>query len=288
VSLPLALLVDDSEAVLAFGRAALAGHFEVTLASNGREALDRVEKVVPDVVLLDLSMPEMDGGQVLARLKANPDHRGIPVIVLSSETFRERECLEAGAEAFLGKPAAADALRSAALAVVEKHRQRKRAGSLAVLPVGVGPYDFALPLDPVRRVLHQTRLEPVPGAHGAVAGWLDLQGEPIGVVDVAEALHVQHTTALVDRVLVVLRLEGRSVALEVDRIHDPEEVAPESVVSGEPLGGEAGDNLAPALHAFVRNGERALPVLSPRAVITPALLATLGALLGGGQARDDA
>lgn len=282
MSLPLALLVDDSEAVLAFGRAALAGWFEVSLASNGRAALEKVAAVSPDVVLLDLSMPEMDGGEVLARLKADPALRDIPVIVLSSEAFRAAECLAAGAEVFLAKPAAADELRTTALAVVEARRARRRAGGLAVLPVGVGPHELAVPLDGVERVLHQPRLAPLPGAPPVVSGWFELLGAAVGVVDLADALGVEHATPLVDRVLVVLRHGDQQVALTVDRIHDPVEVPPEAVLPREPLGGRGAEVLAPALLAFVRHGERVLPVLAPAAVVSPQALAALPALLGGG------
>ncbi len=280
MSLPLALLVDDSEAVLTFGRAALTGHFEVSLASNGREALEKVARVPPDVVLLDLSMPEMDGGEVLARLKADPRLRSIPVIVLSSETSRERECLAAGAEAFLGKPAAADRLRATAISIVDAYHARRRVGGLAVLPIGVGPHELALPLDGVARVLHQTRVSPLAGAPPLVMGWFELEGRPVGVIDLATALGVPHTTPLVDRVLVVLRHGANPVALSVDRIHDPLEVPPEGVVPREPLGGGDQDALAPALVAFVRHDRGTLPVLAAAALLSPRVLDALPALLG--------
>lgn len=284
MSLPLALLVDDSEAVLSFGRAVLTGHFEISVASHGREALEKAAKVPPDLILLDLSMPEMDGGEVLARLKADPQLRTVPVIVLSSESSRERECLDAGADVFLGKPAAADMLRSTAIAVLEEHRRRKRAGSLAILPVGVGPHDFALPLDSVHRVLYQTKLKPLPGAPSVVIGYFELEGEPVGVLDLAEVLRVKHSTSLLERVLVVLKQSGLSMALSLDRIHDPEEVAAESVLSGEPLGGAAADVLDPALVAFVRHGPETVPVLAPLSLLSPRLLGALPTLLHHGPA----
>ena len=279
MSLPLALLVDDSEAVLSFGRAALTGHFDISVASNGREALDKVAKVPPDLIVLDLSMPEMDGAEVLARLKADPKLRSIPVMILSSESSRERECREAGADVFLSKPAAADVLRSTAIALLDAHRERARAGSLAILPVGVGRHDFALPLEGVRRVLHQTKLTPIPGAPPPVSGYFELEGEPVGVIDLAEALETEHATPLVDRILVVLRQSGLSIALSVDRIHDPEEVPAGSVLPREPLGGSGADVLAPALVAFVRHGAATVPVLAPSSLLSPRAVNTLADLL---------
>jgi CheY-like chemotaxis protein len=282
VSLPLALLVDDSEAVLSFGRAALSDHFEISVASNGREALETASRVPPDVIFLDLSMPEMDGGEVLARLKADPRLREVPVVVLSSESFRERECLAAGADVFLGKPAAAEKLRETASALLAARRERRRAASLAVLPVRVGPHELAFPLESVRRVLHQTKLKPLPGAPALVSGYFELEQEPIGVVDLAEALRVEHTTPLVERVLVVLQDAGASVALSVDRIHDPEEVPPDGVLPREPLGGAGADVLDPGLVAFVRHGRGTLPVIAPTSLLSPRVLGALPELLGRG------
>jgi len=279
MSLPLALLVDDSEAVLTFGRAVLTGHFEISVAAHGREALERVAKVRPDLILLDLSMPEMDGGEVLARLKADPELRTIPVIVLSSESFRERECLDAGADVFLGKPAAADVLRSTAIAVLEEHRKRKRAGSLAILRVGIGPHEFALPLEGVHRVLYQTKLRALPGAPSLVSGWFELEREPVGVLDLAQALRVERSTPLLGRVLVVLRQSGLTIALSLDRIHDPEEVPAECVLPREPLGGVGAEVLDPALVAFVRQGAATVPVLAPLSLVSPSVLSALPSLL---------
>jgi CheY-like chemotaxis protein len=279
MSLPLALLVDDSEAILSFGRAVLTGHFEVSVASNGRQALERAAKVPPDVILLDLSMPEMDGGEVLVRLKADEQLRDVPVIILSSESFRERECLDAGAELFLSKPAAADKLRSAALAVVDERRKQRRAGSLAILPVGIGPYDFALPLDAVRRVLYQTKLKALPGANSLVIGYFELEEEPVGVLDLSQVLGVEHTTPLVERVLVVLTHSDLSIALSLDRVQDPEEVPADCVLPREPLGGVGEDVHDPALVAFVRHRSGTAPVLDPGSLVSPSLLSALPDLL---------
>ncbi|HYV67858.1 MAG TPA: response regulator, partial [Myxococcales bacterium] len=72
MSLPHLLLVDDSESVLAFEKAALAGHYLFSTALNGREALTKVAQLKPAAVLLDLSMPEMDGDEVLAQMQRDP------------------------------------------------------------------------------------------------------------------------------------------------------------------------------------------------------------------------
>jgi CheY-like chemotaxis protein len=78
------LMVDDDEAVRDhLGRAIRQAGWKVLEADNGRTALDLLETEVPDLVLLDLIMPELDGFGFLAELRARPDGRAIPVVVLT-------------------------------------------------------------------------------------------------------------------------------------------------------------------------------------------------------------
>ena len=76
-------------------------------AINGKEALKLAEKENPDVILLDVIMPEMDGFEVCERLKSNPNLANIPVVfvtALKGDKESRIRALEAGAEAFLAKP----------------------------------------------------------------------------------------------------------------------------------------------------------------------------------------
>jgi CheY-like chemotaxis protein len=59
-------------------------HFDVALAANGEEAIELVTKEHPTMILLDVMMPKMNGFQVLEKLKANPDTRDIPVVMLTN------------------------------------------------------------------------------------------------------------------------------------------------------------------------------------------------------------
>jgi sigma-B regulation protein RsbU (phosphoserine phosphatase) len=80
--------------------------YETSSAENGREALDKVAKDPPDVILLDILMPEMDGFQVLERLKADGTLRTIPVIVVSALSDMKSivRAVSLGAEDYLAKP----------------------------------------------------------------------------------------------------------------------------------------------------------------------------------------
>lgn len=81
-------------------------YFDVVTAFNGREALERASEQAPDLILLDVMMPEMDGFEVCRRLKADPVTQHIPVVMvtaLSDNADRVRG-LEVGADDFLTKP----------------------------------------------------------------------------------------------------------------------------------------------------------------------------------------
>jgi adenylate cyclase len=100
------LLVEDD----AFQRERMRSWLEsqqwtVQEAANGREALDRLQRSKPDLILLDLMMPEMDGFQVVATLQKDPGWRDIPVIVITALDLdaRDRERLNSGVQSVLVK-----------------------------------------------------------------------------------------------------------------------------------------------------------------------------------------
>ena len=80
--------------------------FLVSSAFNGPAALAAVESELPDVILLDIMMPGMDGLEVTRRLKANPDTQHIPVVLITAMEGAENRVkgLDAGADEFLTKP----------------------------------------------------------------------------------------------------------------------------------------------------------------------------------------
>src|SRR5476651_1760933 len=81
------------------------GHKPET-AVNGKEGLDKIRKKMPDVLLLDIMMPIMNGYQVLEALKADPATRNLPVLVISAVDEMESvlQCIKNGAEDYLPKP----------------------------------------------------------------------------------------------------------------------------------------------------------------------------------------
>jgi two-component system cell cycle response regulator DivK len=101
------LMVEDNE----MNRDALSRRlrrygFEVSLAVDGRQGLELIASTRPDLVLMDLGLPDIDGWECARRLKANPATRPIPIIALSAHaTVGDRErALEAGCDEFDTKP----------------------------------------------------------------------------------------------------------------------------------------------------------------------------------------
>ncbi len=104
--LPRVLIVDDTAVARSFIHKVLAADHDLIEASGGREALDKIAQEPPDVILLDMVMPEIDGIAVCTKVKADPKTRHIPVIMMTSMNRTEERVrsLDAGADDFLPKP----------------------------------------------------------------------------------------------------------------------------------------------------------------------------------------
>lgn len=101
------LIADDEPHMLRVTELSLKkGGFEVILARDGRQAVELTTAQKPDLVVLDVVMPEMDGFEALRALKANPETAGIPVIILTSRGQRiaQSEAESSGATLYLTKP----------------------------------------------------------------------------------------------------------------------------------------------------------------------------------------
>lgn len=101
------LIVDDQADVVEVMGAILTHQgFAVESASDGLEGLVRATELSPDIILLDISMPNMDGFETCRRLKNGSGTQGIPVVMFTTQADRESRitALQAGANDFLGKP----------------------------------------------------------------------------------------------------------------------------------------------------------------------------------------
>ena len=101
------LVVDDAPANIQVAQSILKDEYKIRVATSGAKALELVKvEPVPDLVLLDVMMPEMDGYEVCIRLKAEEATRDIPVIFLTGKTDAEDETrgFEVGAVDYIRKP----------------------------------------------------------------------------------------------------------------------------------------------------------------------------------------
>jgi len=105
------LIVDDDDSVRELIRVVLKA-YEVVECCNGLEALEKVGAVKPDLILLDVMMPKMNGFEVIRELKANPETEAIPILLLTARGDRStlNRSQEEGAVAYFTKPFSPKAL----------------------------------------------------------------------------------------------------------------------------------------------------------------------------------
>lgn len=100
------LIVDDDKINLTVARNALSGTYKVTAVTSGEQALKFLQNNLCDLILLDINMPDMDGFEVMARIRENPANADIPIIFLTADNDPQVEsrCLKEGAMDFITKP----------------------------------------------------------------------------------------------------------------------------------------------------------------------------------------
>ena len=101
------MVVDDNPDIVGIVKSILVHRgYAVECAYSGQEVLNRLEEQKPDLIILDIMMPEMDGFEVLTRLKANPDTTSIPVILLTAKSQYDDALLgyQRGTDYYTSKP----------------------------------------------------------------------------------------------------------------------------------------------------------------------------------------
>jgi chemosensory pili system protein ChpA (sensor histidine kinase/response regulator) len=107
------MVVDDSLTVRRLtGRLLSRAGYEVSTAKDGLDALQQMQGTLPDLVVLDLEMPRMDGFELVRELRSDPLTAAVPIVIVSSRLVEkhQRRAAEMGADAFFGKPYPEDEL----------------------------------------------------------------------------------------------------------------------------------------------------------------------------------
>jgi CheY-like chemotaxis protein len=124
----LVLLVEDTPDTLeAYSHFLRGAGFQVETATDGHEAVAKTRALVPDVVVMDLALPELDGWEATHRIKSDPLTRHVPVIAFTGHAFQQSKesARQAGCDAFLIKPLDPALLEAEIRRVVERTRQTR-------------------------------------------------------------------------------------------------------------------------------------------------------------------
>lgn len=116
------LVVDDEPSIAKIVRKQLeVAGYEVTVAVDGLEGLTKAREMMPELIVLDVMLPKMNGTEVCSTLKADPKTKSIPILMLTAKAQRTDKDigLQAGAEAFLTKPFHLDELLAKIKALLE-------------------------------------------------------------------------------------------------------------------------------------------------------------------------
>lgn len=100
------LIVDDEPNIRLLVATILGGNYDVTEAKDGREAVDIASREMPDLILMDIMMPNVDGYTACTAIKANPETRLIPVVMLTGVGYELNRKLaeKVGADGYVTKP----------------------------------------------------------------------------------------------------------------------------------------------------------------------------------------
>lgn len=141
---PKILVVDDQPINIRVIHGLFKSQFDVVMAMNGEQALSQAQQHRPDLIVLDVMMPDMDGYEVCRRLKAHPDTRAIPVVFVTAhnDPADEMQGLALGAIDFISKPINAVLVAARATTYITLKLQTDLLCSLGMLG---DPPDAALP-----------------------------------------------------------------------------------------------------------------------------------------------
>jgi signal transduction histidine kinase len=127
-NLPTVLVADDEPDMLRFLKSQLSTHYRVLEAVDGQQAIEKASQFLPDMILLDMMMPEKDGLQACREIREHTPTASIPIILLTARADEETKlaALSAGASDFLTKPFSTTELHVRIKNLVESHQYQRK------------------------------------------------------------------------------------------------------------------------------------------------------------------
>lgn len=184
------LIVDDEYAGRETLQSVLEGEgYQLAMAENGMQAIEKAKELLPDVILLDVMMPGMTGFEVCQRIRSDPEIAEIPIIVLTALDDRESllTALKAGADDFISKPFDRYELRARLLGITRLNRYQK--------------------LIQERTKLQEANAQLLAAYEATIAGWsraLDLR-------DHETEGHSRRVTELTEKLAMALGMSGEEI-----------------------------------------------------------------------------
>lgn len=125
---PTILIADDEPDMLRFLKSQLSSHYQVLEAVDGQQAIDKASQFLPDIILLDMMMPEKDGLQACREIRERTPTQSIPVVLLTARADEQTklDALSAGASDFLSKPFSSTELHVRIKNLVESHQYQRK------------------------------------------------------------------------------------------------------------------------------------------------------------------
>jgi len=154
------LLIDDDKENLSLLTNMLQAHFQSIQANTGKEGIQLAVREQPDLILLDVNMPEMDGFEVCKRIREQPGTRNIPIIMLTVITGVDSRIkgLDIGADDYIGKPFQSRELIARINARLRRHEIEKKVESeIAMGNLKLAPKSFQVWV--AQKEVHLTRIE---------------------------------------------------------------------------------------------------------------------------------
>ncbi|OUL19389.1 response regulator [Nostoc sp. 106C] len=209
---PSILVIDDEPDNFDVVETLLDGeNYQLYYAPSGQQALDRLDSFQPDVILLDVMMPDLDGLEVCRRIKADPQWQMVPIIVVTALTTKEdlAQCLATGADDFISKPVNSVELRARVNSMLRIKQQYDNQQALLKLRedmVNMIVHDLRNPLASIVLSVDILRL---PGLTP------EKQQRKLAQIDIA----VQQLQSLIDNLLLMAKLKSDKMLLNYTEVN---------------------------------------------------------------------